>query len=489
MAGIKISQLPLVLSAQLTDLLPVVQAGVTSGETLAQIQTLFAASPTGILPLINGGTGAALVANNGGIFYSTATTGAILAGIATANHVLMSGATAAPTWSVPTFPNTAGSAGQVLASNGTNIVFTTPTFPTTVGATGTIITSNGTNWIASTSLWPNTVGTALHILLSNGTNNVYSTPAYPNASVTAGKVIISDGTNYIASTSIFPNTVGAAGTIIRSDGTVNAYSTSTFADTYGINTILYNASANTVSGLATANDSVLVTSAGGVPSLSTTLPTGISATGMILTAAKIITSLNDTNNNEWIKVVATGSAVNEVSIANQSIGNSPSVSASGDDANIALVMNGKGTSGARLQGISSGGDVATGYVGEYVSSQVLIGSAVALTTGANVNITTISLSAGDWDVFGSIYTNPAAGTLTQSFNVAISIVSATLPTAPGNGGISTFGASVSAAQPCSDNCATRINVGATTTVYLVMNATFSVSTMSAYGFIGARRAC
>ncbi|MCF1193416.1 hypothetical protein LRR18_17635, partial [Mangrovimonas sp. AS39] len=47
-----------------------------------------------------------------------------------------------------------------------------------------------------------------------------------------------------------PVAVGAAGTILRSDGASWVASTSTFADTYAINTILYNASADTVSGLA-----------------------------------------------------------------------------------------------------------------------------------------------------------------------------------------------------------------------------------------------
>jgi hypothetical protein len=39
--GVKISQLPLVLSAMLTDFFPVVQAGVTSSETLNQVMNLF----------------------------------------------------------------------------------------------------------------------------------------------------------------------------------------------------------------------------------------------------------------------------------------------------------------------------------------------------------------------------------------------------------------------------------------------------------------
>ena len=41
--------------------------------------------------LTNGGTGAALTASNGGIFYSNASTAGILAGTATAGQLLVSG--------------------------------------------------------------------------------------------------------------------------------------------------------------------------------------------------------------------------------------------------------------------------------------------------------------------------------------------------------------------------------------------------------------
>jgi len=51
------------------------------------------------ISLANGGTNANLTASNGGIFYSTATAGAILSGTATAGLALLSGSSAAPTWS------------------------------------------------------------------------------------------------------------------------------------------------------------------------------------------------------------------------------------------------------------------------------------------------------------------------------------------------------------------------------------------------------
>ena len=56
MAGIKISALPAVGSAQLTDIFPVVQGGVTYKETSTQLATLFGFSG-GVLAVTGGGTG------------------------------------------------------------------------------------------------------------------------------------------------------------------------------------------------------------------------------------------------------------------------------------------------------------------------------------------------------------------------------------------------------------------------------------------------
>ena len=54
-------------------------------------------------------------------------------------------------------------------------------------------------------------------------------------------------------------------------------------------------------------------------------------------------TLTDTNGNEWIKQTATTSAINEVTIANAAISNGPTISATGDDTNIDLVIKPKGT--------------------------------------------------------------------------------------------------------------------------------------------------
>ena len=127
--------------------------------------------------------------------------------------------------------------------------------------------------------------------------------------------------------------------------------------------------------------------------------------------------------------------------------------------------------------------------GEYVSSSVAAGSAVSLTSGASANVTSISLTAGDWDIFGGVgFTGNAATTMTVAIG-GISTVSATVPgTSDRETRISpradTFAQSsfITLALPTS-----RISLSSTTTVYLVANSTFAVNTNSAYGAIAARR--
>lgn len=62
-----------------------------------------------------------------------------------------------------------------------------------------------------------------------------------------------------------------------------------------------------------------------------------------LTTPKVTTSINDANGNEVIKTPATASAINEITVTNAAIGNAPSITATGGDTNIDLVLGPKGT--------------------------------------------------------------------------------------------------------------------------------------------------
>jgi hypothetical protein len=71
-------------------------------------------------------------------------------------------------------------------------------------------------------------------------------------------------------------------------------------------------------------------------------------TNKTLTSPKVGTSINDTNGNEIIKTPATASAVNEVTVTNAATANDPLISATGDDTDIGLKLQGKGTGKVKL---------------------------------------------------------------------------------------------------------------------------------------------
>jgi hypothetical protein len=205
---------------------------------------------SGQLSLSRGGTNASLTASNGGIVYSTASALAVLSGTATAGRILQSGASTTPSWSTPTYPSAAGTAGKIL----------------------------------------------------------------------------------------------------RSDGTNNVYSTATFADTYTASNILYSNGSNTVTGLATANNGVLITSGAGVPSISSTLPTAVQTS---------ITQLGTITSGVW----------NGSNIPTQ-----------------------YGGTGADLSG-SSAGQIPIFNVGGFVSAFLTAGNGITVTSGAG-SVTVSSTGAG-----------------------------------------------------------------------------------------------
>ena len=87
-----------------------------------------------------------------------------------------------------------------------------------------------------------------------------------------------------------------------------------------------------------------------------TLPAGdVTTTGTqtltnkTLTSPKIGTSILDTNGNELLLLTATGSAVNEITLANAASGNAPSLTASGET-NVSLNLVPKGTGQVQING-------------------------------------------------------------------------------------------------------------------------------------------
>lgn len=136
-----------------------------------------------------------------------------------------------------------------------------------------------------------------------------------NASLTASNGgIVYSGSSALA---ILAGTATANQVLLSGSSAAPAWSTATYPATTTINQILYSSANNVITGISTVNSGVLVTSAGGVPSISTTLPNGLAmgtptsltltnATGLPLSTG--VTGTITSTNNGVTMVQKTGSA-------------------------------------------------------------------------------------------------------------------------------------------------------------------------------------
>jgi hypothetical protein len=155
----------------------------------------------------------------------------------------------------------------------------------------------------------------------------------------------------------------------------------------------------------------------------------------------------------------------------------------------ATSINGATISPGHLSGEPSTGSAVAGEVGEYIESVIASGSAVSLSNGVSANITSISLTAGDWDIDCSAYFTAAATTSTTAFLTSLSPTTATLDQAAGRLAKISMAAFVPGAGIAySQNVAPyRFSFASTTSIFLVVNAGFTVSTLTGWGIIRARR--
>lgn len=285
-----------------------------------------------------------------------------------------------------------------VGSAGTNWVLTRATTydtPTEINQTGLIIIQNGTTLAGTAWFNADTIVTVdvtpfdysqfgniiFPVSLANGGTNAnltasnggifYSTAtagAILAGTATAGRVLLSGASSAPTwSAPTYPGFGGVDGQVLRSNGTNNVYSTSTFADTYSINNLLYASSANVVVGLATTNNGVLVTNGSGVPSISTTLPTGLTIPGFANAPANTnITSMSGLTgtlqaptaiaSSAGLPVISFGyvpSSVNSWFIQNNSTGSDPVFQATGSDATVNAQFQSKGGIFKFVDGLSA----------------------------------------------------------------------------------------------------------------------------------------
>lgn len=137
-----------------------------------------------------------------------------------------------------------------------------------------------------------------------------------------------------------------------------------------------------------------------------------------------------------------------------------------------------------IKGTATNDSAQAGSIGEYATNTT---AGTSLTNNTNANATSVSLTAGDWDVSGVCSYHPAA--TTSIVDVFCGVTTTSLGT-PGTGSLTNYvwAAFVPGATTILINSpVVRISVASTTTVYLIAQSAFTVSTQTVDGFIRARR--
>lgn len=144
---------------------------------------------------------------------------------------------------------------------------------------------------------------------------------------------------------------------------------------------------------------------------------------------------------------------------------------------------------AGIVGTTTNDDADAGSVGEFVETIILSGTPALLSTTVAIDVGSMSLEAGDWDVYGNV-SFLGAGAITVVLQQAwTSTTSSTLPSDQSGYNSNNYaGGSVLTADDSGLSVPfTRLSLSGTTTVYLSARAIFSGGTYGTCGVISARR--
>ena len=126
-------------------------------------------------------------------------------------------------------------------------------------------------------------------------------------------------------------------------------------------------------------------------------------TSPTINTPKIGTSLNDAAGNEFIKFTTTGSAVNELTIANGASTTGPTLSATGGGTNLNIIMTSKGTGSVELNKAAFSSSTITANGAASTAATLIIGNKGSQLDVSLANGTTV----GEYKIF----TNKGAGAM------------------------------------------------------------------------------
>lgn len=312
----------------------------------------------------------------------------------------------------------------------------TPAALTSSNDTNVTLTLGGTPTTALLQATSLTMGWSGQLSLARGGTN---------SSLTAsnGGIIYSTA----SSMAVLSGTATANQVLLSGSSIAPTWSTATYPSTTTINQLLYSSSNNTISGISTVNSSGLLTNSSGVPA--------------------------------WVAYTGTGSPVLATSptLVTPILGVATATS---------IAFN-PTTSG--LIGTTVGDSASAGIVGEFGSSIVLQSSPVSISTVTPIDLTSITLAAGDYDLWGNIGFGGNALTTFSYGDGWINSVSATLPAAElYNTAVFPTSPAVFATNFVNFSVPMRrFSFASPTTFYLSVQASFAVNTAYAFGGIRWRR--
>lgn len=137
-----------------------------------------------------------------------------------------------------------------------------------------------------------------------------------------------------------------------------------------------------------------------------------------------------------------------------------------------------------IAGTTTNNNANAGAVGEYTTAT---NTATSLTTGTAANCTSVSLTAGDWDVESVVLYTPTGTTSITSAFAGVSTTSAALGLGFGSYTKNTWAAMVPNNSIVVSSPVVRVSIASTTTVYAIGSSNFTASTLTCDGFIRARR--
>lgn len=361
-----------------------------------------------------------------------------------------------------------GSVGQVLTSNGPGML---PTFANTTGS-GTV--NSGT--INRLAYYP-----------ANGT--VISSQ---NDLSYGSDILTVQGSTHNAQLSLIGAGLGSSTATILMQG--NGFTNKIISDNVG-NLLIQDFD----------NSRAILTYTRATPGLSTSLPLAMGSNKITGLAAPTATgdALSQGNAVSATTISGTTGTFSGQILAENGAAGAPSYSFSSDTATgwdlpnsheMAAYSNGqlaidiKTDSSVMIRGTTTNNSPTPGFVGEWIKSTLIRTSAVSLTNAVFVDITTIALTAGDWDVTG-IGGQEANGSTPSGFQVAVSEFSGNTMTDHIMG--DNVVASPAAGNAVEDGTlvisAWRVSLSSPATIYLKMRIDSGGGPPLGYGRISARR--